>query len=188
MRSADVRSQAMPPSRSEFEDSRGSNCVESSAAGEGDVLRAARNALERRSWQEAFGLYADADGVAPLEPAELLELAEAALWSSNADACVDARERAYAAFVQQAQPIAAARVALDLAADYFRKNSLASAAGALIGLCYSRREKSSSWLRSTGWLQVRQRPAQQRRTGCRSSTACGSVRPAAGLLGRAVRG
>ena len=131
MRSADVRSQAMPPSRSEFEDSRGSNCVESSAAGEGDVLRAARNALERRSWQEAFGLYADADGVAPLEPAELLELAEAALWSSNADACVDARERAYAAFVQQAQPIAAARVALDLAADYFRKNSLASAAGAL---------------------------------------------------------
>src|SRR5215210_682561 len=41
--------------------------------------------------------------------------------------------------------------------------------------------------RSTGCRQVRQRPAQQRRTGWRSSTACGSVRPAAGLLGRAVR-
>src|SRR5262249_60502194 len=57
----------------------------------------------------------------------------------------------------------------------------------LVGLCYSRGEKSWSWLRSTGCLQVRQRPAQQRRTGCRSSTACGSVRPAAGLLGRAAR-
>ena len=58
----------------------------------------------------------------------------------------------------------------------------------LVGLCYSRRWKSVSWSRSTGWWQVRQRPAQQRRTGCRSSTACGSVRPAAGLLGAAVPG
>jgi hypothetical protein len=57
----------------------------------------------------------------------------------------------------------------------------------LVGLCYSRLRKSVSWSRSTGCRQVRQRPAQQRRTGCRSSTACGSVRPAAGLLGRAVR-
>src|SRR5438552_15231385 len=39
----------------------------------------------------------------------------------------------------------------------------------------------TSWSRSTGWLQVRQRPAQQRRTGWRSSTACGSVRPAGGF-------
>jgi hypothetical protein len=53
----------------------------------------------------------------------------------------------------------------------------------LVGLCYSRREKSSSWPRSTAWLQVRQRPAQQRRTGCKSSTVRGSVRPAAGLAG-----
>ena len=59
-------------------------------------------------------------------------------------------------------------------------------AGALVGLCYSRRWKRASWSRSTGWWQVRQRPAQQRRTGCRSSTACGSVRPAAGLAGAGV--
>ncbi len=58
----------------------------------------------------------------------------------------------------------------------------------LVGLCYSRREKSWSWSRSTGWWQVRQRPAQQRRTGCRSSTVCGSVRPAAGLAGTGVQG
>jgi hypothetical protein len=56
----------------------------------------------------------------------------------------------------------------------------------LVGLCYSRREKSGSWSRSTGWLQVRQRPAQQRKTGCRSSTAWGSVRPTAGLSGAGV--
>jgi hypothetical protein len=61
-------------------------------------------------------------------------------------------------------------------------------ASRLVGLCYSRRWKSVSWSRSTGWLQVRQRPFQQRRTGCRSSTVCGSVSPAAALLGRAVRG
>jgi hypothetical protein len=58
----------------------------------------------------------------------------------------------------------------------------------LVGLCYSRREKSVSWSRSTGWWQVRQRPAQQRRMGCRSSTVCGSVRPAAGLAGIDARG
>jgi hypothetical protein len=57
----------------------------------------------------------------------------------------------------------------------------------LIGLCYSRRGKRTSWRRSTGWWQVRQWPSQQRRRGCRSSTACGSVRPAAALLGTSVR-
>jgi hypothetical protein len=54
----------------------------------------------------------------------------------------------------------------------------------LVGLCYSRLVKSASCSRSTVWWQVRQRPAQHRRTGWRSSTAWGSVRPAAGLLGR----
>ena len=39
-----------------------------------------------------------------------------------------------------------------------------------------------------GWRQVGQRPAQQRRTGWRSSTVSGSVRPAAGRLGLGVEG
>ena len=56
----------------------------------------------------------------------------------------------------------------------------------LVGLCYSRRWKRVSWSRSTSWLQVRQRPAQQRSTGWSSSTACGNVRPAAGLAGAGV--
>jgi hypothetical protein len=56
----------------------------------------------------------------------------------------------------------------------------------LVGLCYSRRWKSGSCSRLTGWWQVRQRPVQQRRTGWRSSTACGSVRPAAGDSGAGV--
>jgi hypothetical protein len=59
--------------------------------------------------------------------------------------------------------------------------------GLVVGLCYSRRWKSSSWSRSTGCRHVRQRPSQQRSSGCRSATVCGSVRLAAGLLGRAVR-
>jgi hypothetical protein len=53
----------------------------------------------------------------------------------------------------------------------------------LVGLCWSRRGKRTSWWRSTGWWHVRQWPSQQRRRGCRSSTACGSVRPAAALWG-----
>jgi hypothetical protein len=58
----------------------------------------------------------------------------------------------------------------------------------IVGLCYSRRGTRMSWSRSTGCWQVRQRLAQQRRTGCRSSTAWGSVRPAAGLSGIGARG
>jgi hypothetical protein len=58
----------------------------------------------------------------------------------------------------------------------------------LVLLCYSRRGKRMSWLRSTGWWQVRQRLSQHLRTGWRSSTVWGSVRPAAGLSGIGARG
>ena len=54
--------------------------------------------------------------------------------------------------------------------------------------CFSWRVgRSGIWSRSTGWWQVWQRPVQHLKIGCISSTACGSVRPAAGEKGAAAR-
>lgn len=83
-----------------------------------DPLEAGREAARRYLWREAFDLLTEADHSAPLSPDDLDRLAEAAWWIGRMDACIGARERAYAGFLEAGEPTRAARMALGLARDH----------------------------------------------------------------------
>jgi len=89
-----------------------------------DPLAAGREAIARHAWAEAFELLsaADAEG-GGLEPEDLEALAEAAWWTARLDDCIAARERAFAAHVDGARPLRAAKVAMSLAKDNYAKGS-----------------------------------------------------------------
>ncbi|MBW3592498.1 MAG: hypothetical protein KY396_02275 [Actinobacteria bacterium] len=89
-----------------------------------DAVQAGRDAIARHAWVEAFDLLtrAEAEGEA-LAPEDLEALGEAAWWTARLDACIGARERAYAAYAEAGKPRRAAFVALALAKDYFAKQS-----------------------------------------------------------------
>lgn len=67
-----------------------------SKAAEGRGLDAARALLDRHDWEQAFALLTAGDGSS--DPDWQDALAEAAWWMGDIDACIAARERAYAAF------------------------------------------------------------------------------------------
>jgi class 3 adenylate cyclase len=93
-----------------------------------DALSAAREALDRHAWREAFDLFREADRMSPLGPADLETMAEAAWWNGLIDECTNARERAHAAYLEQGGDRArAAYVAVWLTRDYLAKlqNSIA---------------------------------------------------------------
>ncbi len=84
-------------------------------------LHEARDAFERHAWQEAFDLLTAADESGSLAPEDLERLAEAAWWTGRMDDCIQARERAYAAYIEAGNDRRAALVALDLATNYQSK-------------------------------------------------------------------
>lgn len=88
-----------------------------------DPLAAGRRAISRNAWKEAFELLEEADRETRLEPGVLEDLASAAWWSGDLDACIGARERAYAGHLQAGEPRLAAAVAVALAKDCFAKRS-----------------------------------------------------------------
>jgi class 3 adenylate cyclase len=94
-----------------------------------EQLEDARDALGRHAWQEAFDLLSQADRDGPLSGPDLEGLAEAAYFTARADLSVEARERAYKAYLPDQDPIRAAYLALLLAREYgFKgKPSIASA-------------------------------------------------------------
>jgi class 3 adenylate cyclase len=83
-----------------------------------DPLQAGREAARRHAWREAFDLLTQADVGEPLGPADLATLAEAAWWIGRNEACIGARERAFAAYLEGADPAGAARMAISLARDH----------------------------------------------------------------------
>ena len=83
-----------------------------------DPLAAARDALDRHAWREAFELLRAEDEGGTLSPHDLELLGEAAWWSGEIDACISARERAYAGYVEAGEPEEAAMVALALVRDH----------------------------------------------------------------------
>ena len=93
-----------------------------------DLPRAAREALERHAWDEAFELFSRADRLAELSGTDLESLAEAAWFTAHADVGTDAKERAFKAHLAD-DPIRAAYLALDLTRwyGYQGKTSIASA-------------------------------------------------------------
>jgi class 3 adenylate cyclase len=90
---------------------------------------AAREALERHAWDEAFELFSRAEREADLSGRDLESLAEAAFFTAHADLGVEAKERAFKAYVADGNGIRAAFLALDLTQQYaYRgKPSIASA-------------------------------------------------------------
>jgi ATP/maltotriose-dependent transcriptional regulator MalT len=67
-----------------------------------DALTAARDALARHDWQDAFDAARAASVDSPVLEAERADLiAEAAWWLGRLDECIDAREQAYRLFDEQ---------------------------------------------------------------------------------------
>src|SRR6187200_2011555 len=62
-------------------------------------LAAAHDALEGHRWQEAFDLLTRADHDGGLGPSDLEALAQAAWFTAQADLAVEARERAFKAYL-----------------------------------------------------------------------------------------
>ena len=91
------------------------------AGGALEDLEAAREAIRRGRWREAYMRFTAASGAAELEPEDLERLAEAAWWVGEGAACIRARETAYRRHVERADPDAAARVALALAEDHWHR-------------------------------------------------------------------
>ena len=84
----------------------------------GDLVEAAREALDRHAWKEAFDLFSRADGAGDLAPEDLELYGQAAWWAGEADTMIDIRERAYAGFQSAAKATRAGLMAVQLAMDY----------------------------------------------------------------------
>ena len=84
---------------------------------ESSNVEAARDALARYAWQEAYALLKDAPEE-ELAPSDWDGLAEAAWWSGRMDDCIDARERAYRSYLDRGDEVKAAAAAMHLAKNY----------------------------------------------------------------------
>jgi class 3 adenylate cyclase len=82
------------------------------------TLEHAREALEQRAWQVAYEELSALAEQGSLAGEDLQRLGESAWWSARPKESVDAFERAYAAYLEEGEPVRAAAVALRLANDY----------------------------------------------------------------------
>jgi hypothetical protein len=86
-----------------------------------DLVRAGREALDRRAWTDAFDLLSQADAKRPLSGADLEALAEAAFCAARGEARVEIKERAFDGYVAEGRRVRAAYLALDLAVERRRQ-------------------------------------------------------------------
>ena len=89
------------------------------------TVAGAREAIDSHAWRDAFQLLSESDATEPLPPPWLEELANAAWWTGHLDVAIDARERAFAQYVDEGNNRAAAIVALHISHDYQSKLSKA---------------------------------------------------------------
>jgi class 3 adenylate cyclase len=92
-------------------------------------LTAARGALQEHRWQQAFDLLVQADHEGRLAATDLEVLAQAAWFTARPDLALEARERAFQAYVAAGNKSRAAKIAFELSREYVskRKFSIASA-------------------------------------------------------------
>lgn len=83
-----------------------------------DALSAARDALARRSWSDAYDLFVAADGGQALAGEDLEAFAETAFFAAKGDARVTLKERAYKAHLEAGDHVRAAYNALDAAVEH----------------------------------------------------------------------
>jgi class 3 adenylate cyclase len=88
-----------------------------------DTLEAGREALLRHAWREGYELLEDADAAAPLSPEDLEGLAAAAWWTGRLEACISARERAFAGYMDAQNRRRAAIIAMAVAKDHYAKRA-----------------------------------------------------------------
>ncbi len=124
-------------------------------------LQAGRQAVQRHAWREALDLFKEADKDGGLSGDDLAALSQAAWWMGQIDDCISARERAYAAYMNEGKPRRAAMVALELSHDYMGKLAHSIAQG-----WYSRAERLLekepeapehgylAWMRTQAFLAV----------------------------------
>jgi class 3 adenylate cyclase len=83
-----------------------------------DPLQAGRVAAQRHAWREAFDLLTEADAKESLAADDLATLGEAAWWIGRNEACMGARERAFAGYLEAGDSTGGARMAISLARDH----------------------------------------------------------------------
>ena len=94
-----------------------------------DPVEAAREALDRHAWQDAYDRFREADAVAPLSPKDLEDYGQAAWWHGNIEDTISARERAYRTYLDDGNENRAAYMALVLARDHWNKLERSIATG-----------------------------------------------------------
>jgi class 3 adenylate cyclase len=93
-----------------------------------DALAAAREAVSRKSWREAFEAYASIEQ-SSLSAVDLERYGEAAWWSGKLNEAIRLREGAYVAYAGEGEKVAAAQVALTLAWDEANRGAFAVSQG-----------------------------------------------------------
>lgn len=93
------------------------------------IVESGHDAISRHAWAEAVEAFSAADREGALSPDDLEQLGSAAWWAGRPDDAVEALERAFAGFTDAGRPADAARVALDLAYQGFRRQTLSIAGG-----------------------------------------------------------
>lgn len=88
-----------------------------------------RSAMERHAWTEAIEAFSAADRDAGLEAGDLEALGTAAWWAGQPDESTEALERAFAAYADAGRSSDAARVALTLGYQAFRRRAPSIAGG-----------------------------------------------------------
>ena len=94
-----------------------------------ETLDRGRDALQRHAWAEALDVFASADRERALDPEDLERLGAAAWWAGQPDKATEAQERAFAGYEDAGRPTDAARVAMALAYQAFRREAPSIGAG-----------------------------------------------------------
>ncbi len=94
-----------------------------------DALEGGRSAAAARDWQAAHDHLTRADAQSGLGPEDLESLARASWWTGRSNASIEARERAYAGYLERADTERAAFCALTLRREYATKLSGSVAKG-----------------------------------------------------------
>jgi class 3 adenylate cyclase len=94
-----------------------------------ELIEAARDALQRHQWQEAYDALSKADGQGSLTGLGLELLAWAAYWTAHPEETIDAVERAYSAYLNEGNRSAAAMMAFRVAEQYGMRMAISPAQG-----------------------------------------------------------
>jgi class 3 adenylate cyclase len=94
-----------------------------------DTLELGHNAMDRHAWAEAMEAFVAVDHDGGLVMADLELLGAAAWWAGHPDEATEALERAFAGHAEAGHSVAAARVAMVLAYEAFRRQAGSIGAG-----------------------------------------------------------